>query len=291
MRASPRSGRNRSSPEPPRRSGFVKPHVGPVGAGVLAVLAGISGTRAGRRVSARPSRRRRKGCRPAEPEPTQAAPPSPTGAPPTPASPFGLSPETFPGIVGGRPPPTAAPPFGAPAPPESPFGLSPDIFPGILGGRPDRRTLEQPALPSSEPGIPRISPGTPSGVPTAPAAAPSEAAPSPEQGPPVVAPQPGLATTPDLVPAVRGAALRVRQSRAAPLLPPSPTAPAEAPSAPASTRACAAASPERFRFRPMIFALPAILVRPAVSVFGGVYRQSAQHAAAGNITNIRVRTD
>ena len=152
-----------------------------------------------------PSRRRRKGCRPAEPEPTQAAPPSPTGAPPTPASPFGLSPETFPGIFGGRPPPAAAPPFGAPAPPESPFGFSPDIFPGILGGRPDRRTLEQPALPSSEPGIspgisPGTSPGAPSGVPTAPAAAPSEAAQSPEQGAPVAAPQPGLATTPELVP-------------------------------------------------------------------------------------------
>ena len=217
MRASPRSGRNRSSPEPPRRSGFAKPHVGPVGAGVLAVLAGFPVlAQVGAFPPTEPAQEERLPT--TEPEPTQAAPPSPTGAPPTPASPFGLSPETFPGIVGGRPPPAAAPPFGAPAPPESPFGLSPDIFPGILGGRPDRRTLEQPALPSSEPGIspgisPGTSPGAPSGVPTAPAAAPSEAAQSPEQGAPVAAPQPGLATTPDLIPAVRDSALRVRQFR------------------------------------------------------------------------------
>jgi len=141
----------------------------------------------------------------AEPEPTQAAPPAPaTGAPPTPVSPFGLSPDTFPGIVGGPQTPAGAAPSVAPAPQSSPFGLSPDIFPGILGGRPDRRTSEQPAISPSEPGIspgvsPGISTGTPSGVPTAPATTPSEAAPTPDQGAPLQ-PQPGLAATPDLTP-------------------------------------------------------------------------------------------
>src|SRR3954451_12318905 len=137
MQASPRSGRNRSPPEPPRRSGFVKPHVGPVGAGVLAVLAGFPVlAQVGAFPPTEPAQQERLPT--AEPEPTQAAPPSPpTGGPSIPASPFGLSPETFPGVVSGRPPPTGAPPFG----------LSPDIFPGILGGRPDRRTPEQPAIP------------------------------------------------------------------------------------------------------------------------------------------------
>ena len=222
----------------------------------------------------RPSRRRSKGCRPAEPEPTQAAPPSPTGAPPTPASPFGLSPETFPGIVGGRPPPAAAPPFGAPAPPESPFGLSPDIFPGILGGRPDRRTLEQPALPSSEPGIspgisPGTSPGAPSGVPTAPAAAPSEAAPESGAGGASRRTAAGSCHDTGPHPAVRDAALWVRQFRR-PLLPPSPGSGLRRRQAYRSRRdgACAVASRQRFRFRPMIFALPPIL-------FGRLSRYSA----------------
>src|SRR4051812_32568438 len=200
MRASPRSGRNRSPPEPTRRSGFTKPHVGPVGAGVLAMLAGFPVlAQVGAFPPTEPAQQERLPT--AEPEPTQAAPPAPvTGAPPTPVSPFGLSPNTFPGIVGGPQTPASAAPSVAPAPQSSPFGLSPDIFPGILGGRPDRRTSEQPAIPPSEPGIspgvsPGISTGTPSGVPTAPATTPSEAAPTPDQGAPLQ-PQPGLAATP-----------------------------------------------------------------------------------------------
>ena len=280
MRASPRSGRNDRPPSQPRRSGFVKPHVGPVGAGVLAVLAGFPVlAQVGAFPPTEPAQEQRLPT--TEPEPTQAAPPSPTGAPPTPASPFGLSPDTFPGIVGGRPPPAAAPPFGAPAPPESPFGLSPDIFPGILGGRPDRRTLEQPALPSSEPGI---SPGTspaPSGVPTAPAAAPSEAAPSPEQGPPVVAPQPGLATTPDLTQPFVAPPYGFGDLGAAPFLAPSPTAPPGAPSALASgglAPLVAGAVPvQAYDIR-----APWILVRPAVSVFAGYTDNPRSTPGSGN---------
>ena len=41
MRASPRGGGKRSPSGPLRRSGFAKPHVGPVGASILAVLAGF----------------------------------------------------------------------------------------------------------------------------------------------------------------------------------------------------------------------------------------------------------
>jgi len=193
----------------------------------------------------------------AEPEPTQAAPPSPpTGGPSIPASPFGLSPETFPGVVSGRPPPTGAPPFG----------LSPDIFPGILGGRPDRRTPEQPAIPSSEPGIsPGISPGTSPGIPTAPAATPSEAAPSPEPGAPVQ-PQPGLATTPDLVsPFVTSP---YGFGNLPTLLPPSPGPVATPTSLPPST-ALAPLGPAVLPTQAYDLRAPPIVVGSAVSVSGG----------------------
>ena len=216
MRASPRSGRNRSPPEPPRRSGFAKPHVGPVGAGVLAMLAGFPVlAQVGAFPPTEPAQQERLPT--AEPEPTQAAPPAPaTGAPPTPASPFGLSPDTFPGIVGGRQPPAGAAPSVAPAPQSSPFGLSPDIFPGILGGRPDRRTSEQPAFPASEPGIsPGVSPGSPPAHP--PASPPPRPPPRRrrrQSGPGGATPTAtGSCRDTGPHPAVRDVALRVRQFR------------------------------------------------------------------------------
>src|SRR5919112_6865424 len=150
MRASPRSGRRRSPSEPPGRGGFVKPRVGPVGAGVLAVLVGFPVlAQVGAFPPAEPTRE--EGLPSPETEPAPASGLPPAGAPTEPASPFGLSPDIFPGILGGRPAPG-----GAPAEPASPFGLSPDIFPGILGGRPDRRISEQPAgsLKTSEPNVP-----------------------------------------------------------------------------------------------------------------------------------------
>src|SRR6185312_15108562 len=71
----------------------------------------------------------------------------------------------------------------------------------------------------------------PSGVPTAPAAAPSEAAQSPEQGAPVAAPQPGLATTPDLTQPFVAPPYGFGNLGPAPFLGPSPTVPPAAPSA------------------------------------------------------------
>ena len=147
MRASPRSGRRRSSSEPPRRSGFAKPHVGPVGAGVLAVLAGFPVLA---QVGAFP---------PAEPaqEESASARRNGTGAGRAASSdgrsrgtgfPVRAQPRIFPGIFGGRPPPRRR--LLRHRHPRS--GSAPTFSPGILGGRPDRRTFEQPAIPS-EPGV------------------------------------------------------------------------------------------------------------------------------------------
>ena len=200
MRASPRRGKRQSPCEPSRRGGFAKPRIGPVGAGVLAVLAGFPVlAQVGAFPPSEPAQE--EGAPPAETEAAPATGLPPSATPAEPASPFGLNPDTFPGIVGGPPPPG-----GAPAEPASPFGLSPDIFPGILGGRPDRRTFEQPAIPS-ETGEPNL--------PTAPAAAPIE-------------PLPGFAATPALAPPAFltppfgfGNAAGVPQ-----LLPPNPAPPA-----------------------------------------------------------------
>ena len=204
MRASPRSGRNRSPPEPPRRSGFTKPHVGPVGAGVLAVLAGFPVlAQVGAFPPTEPAQEERLPT--AEPEPTQAAPPRLRRAlRRLPRLRSGSAPTRFPVLSAAvRRPPVRL----HPAPPRLSRLRSasvPIFSPAFSAAGRTGGHSEQPALPPSEPGIspgvPWHLPGTPSGVPTAPATAPSEAAPSPDQGAPVSAPQPGLATTPDLTP-------------------------------------------------------------------------------------------
>ena len=169
MRASPRSGRRRSPSEPPRRGGFVKPRVGPVGAGVLAVLAGFPVlAQVGAFPPAEPAQE--ESLPPAETEPAPAAGLPPPALPRNRPLRSASAPDVFPGIFGGRPP---SPGGSAPAEPASPFGLSPDIFPGIFGGRPDRRTSEQPDIPSET--------GEPD-VPTAPTGDQPEAAPEPERG-------------------------------------------------------------------------------------------------------------
>ena len=250
MRASPRSGRRRSRSEPPGRGGFAKPRVGPVGAGVLAVLAGFPVLA---QVGAFPPTgpAQEESLPSAETEPAPAAAPPPAES----ASPFGLSPDVFPGIFGGRPAPG-----GAPAEPASPFGISPDIFPGILGGRPDRRILEQPAVPS-ETGEPDLSTGAGRRAVGGGAGTGSGAS---DRARARLCGRAGFH-----VPGLPDAPLRVRQSRAFAVAAAEPgsarrrrrTRPRRL-----RSRRCV---PERFRFRPMIFALPPILIQPSVSVIGG----------------------
>lgn len=96
MRATPRSG-GRRSPFNPSRCGVAKPRIGPVGAGVLAVLAGFPVlAQVGAFPPAEPAQEERL---PFETEAAPAAEPSPPAdIPVIPPSPFGLSPDVFPGI-------------------------------------------------------------------------------------------------------------------------------------------------------------------------------------------------
>jgi uncharacterized protein (PEP-CTERM system associated) len=137
MSARPRGGGRRSTSDRPRRGGFKTPHVGSIGAGVFAVLTGVPVLA---QVGTFP---------PGEPVQQQPAPstglPSPSGLPSQIGlpSPLGLpSPSELPSQIG-----LPSSPGGAAASPESPFGLSPDIFPGLLGGRPDRQIQQPPAQP------------------------------------------------------------------------------------------------------------------------------------------------
>ena len=254
MRATPRRGKRQSPSEPSRRSGFAKPRVGPVGAGVLAVLAGFPVlAQVGAFPPSEPAQE--EGAPPAETEAAPATGLPPSTTPAEPASPFGLSPNTFPGILGGPPPPG-----GAPAEPASPFGLSPDIFPGILGGRPDRRTSEQPGIPS-ETGEPNLS--------TAPAGDQLETAPRPEAAAPIE-PQPGFAATPALAPPAFltppfgfGNAAGVPQ-----LLPPNPAPPATL-QTPVSTTRLGPLRPGALPVQAYDPRAPAILIQPSATVRAG----------------------
>lgn len=124
--------------------------------------------------------------------------------------------EAAPGTAPSSPPaapPAPSSPAGSAASPGSPFGLSPDIFPGLLGGRPDRGTQEPPAEPGiygaptgTAPGIYETPTGAaPETVSPAEPATPTGTAPettSPAEPAAPIEPQPGLAATPDLVPPI-----------------------------------------------------------------------------------------
>jgi uncharacterized protein (PEP-CTERM system associated) len=239
--------------KPPQRSGFAKPHVGPVGAGVLAVLAGFPVlAQVGAFPPAEPTQEE---GRHSETEPAPAGVAPAPGAPAAPASPFGLSPNVYPGLPGGQP--EAA---GAPAAPASPFGLSPDVFPGLLGGRPDRRIQEQPVLPS-ESGLPAAPGVPPETAPGPEAAAPAGPPPGlePEAAPPAYPPAPPAFFTPpygfgNLTPG--------------PLLAPNPPAPV-APPAPPLTTALAPLRPGSLPVQAYDLRAPPILIRSSLSAFLG----------------------
>jgi uncharacterized protein (PEP-CTERM system associated) len=245
MRARPSSGGRRSSSKPSRR-GVAKPQLGPVGAGLLAVLAGFPVlAQVGAFPPAEPAQEER--LPPFETEPAPAAtPPPPAGAPAAPASPFGTSPDIFPGIFG-RPdrripeepvvpsdPGVSTAPADAPVTPASPFGISPDIFPGIFG-RPDQPRQEEPA----EPGISR--------APTDPE---PDGAVAPElPAPPFLTPPSGFGLIPPT-----------------PFLPPQPVLPAAA--APLPTR-LAPLRPGALPVQAFDRRAPPILIRPTASITGG----------------------
>src|SRR3954454_7524867 len=252
MRASPRRGSRRSPSEPPRRSGFAKPRVGPVGAGILAVLAGFPVlAQVGAFPPAEPAQEENPPSVETEPAPTDT--PAPEGAPAEPVSPFGLSPDIFPGIFGFRPPPGSAP-----TEPASPFGLSPDFFPGILGGRPDRRTFEQPAIPS-ETGEPDFS--------TPPAGDQLETSPPPEATAPTE-PEPGFAGSPDFGFPDLAPPYGFGNAGLPRLLPPNPS-PTGAVEGPLSTTRLGPLRPGALPVQAYNLRAPPILIRPTVSAFGG----------------------
>lgn len=151
-----------------RRTRRSKPHVGPVSAGILAVLAGC-------------------------PALAQAILPAPTDQV-----------QTVPSVESEPPTGTPRTPSRAPELPKSPFGLDPNIFPGIFSTPSKNGAAEQPAAPS-EPGISTAPsattpeepvspldtvPGLPPGVPSAPALA----------APPFLTPRYGFGTLAPFLP-------------------------------------------------------------------------------------------
>jgi uncharacterized protein (PEP-CTERM system associated) len=243
------------------------PRVGPFSAGVLALLAGFPVLA---QVGAFPSGEPARGesIPPAETETAPTASPQSPEAPAEPASPFGISPDVFPGIFGGRPAQG-----GAPAEPASPFGISPDIFPGILGGRPDRRAQEQPVAPS-ETGEPDVF--------QMPGAERLEAAPAPEAP---LGPEPGLAAPPELVPpAFITPPFGFGDAVTAPYLPPN-AAPATGASGtgvsnPLSTTRLAPLRPGALPVQAYDPRAPWILIRPTASLSVG-YTDNPHSAPQG----------